>query len=205
MDRAVRSHLDIELFVVRFLFHAVVLDRVLDVLDRSMDRIDGEQAELCIGGPILVGRHVSASLVDRELHLDLYVGVQPADHQLGIQHLEIRKEVRDIAGRQLRLPGHVDRHLLAVDVLDGLNETHLLEIQNDLEHSFHYTGDSSKLMVYARHFHGRDGIPLERTQQDTTQRVADGHSESRLQRTKLKPSEGGGGLEHDYLFRLLKC
>ena len=170
-----------------------------------MDRIDRKQTELRVGGTVLFGGHVSAPFADRQLDLQLYVRIEPADHQIGIQHLKVRKKIRNVPGREFGLAGYADPHLFTVGTFDGFNETYLFEIQNDLKHSFHNTGDSSKFMVYAGHFHRRDRIPFQRRKKNAAQCVADRHPESRFQRTKFKPSERRGGFEHDYLFRFLKC
>ena len=205
MNASVGRDLQIQFLVVGFLLHAVVLDRILHVLDRRVDRVDRQHTELRIGGTVLLGRNVTAALGDRQLDLEFHLGIEAADHQLGVQHLEVGQEVRDITGGEFALTGHVDRHLLTLDTLDGLDETHLLEVQNDLKHSFHNTGDSSKLMIDTGNLHRCDRIALQRREQDAPQRIADGHAKSGLERTEFKTSERRGGFEHYYLFRLLKC
>ena len=123
----------------------------------------------------------------------------------GIQYLEEREVVRNISCRQLRYTRHIDRYLLGILVVNRADKTNLLEIQDDVDHTFHHSRDSGKLMVHAGNLDGRNRIPLQRGEQDTAQSVTDGHTKPRLQRSEFELPERRSGFEHDNLFRFLKC
>ena len=153
----------------------------------------------------ILGRHVTASFADGERELHFSTGCQMTDNQFGIQYLEEREVVRNISCRQLRYTRHIDRYLLGILVVNRADKTNLLEIQDDVDHTFHHSRDSGKLMVHAGNLDGRNRIPLQRGEQDTAQSVTDGHTKPRLQRSEFELSERRSGFEHDNLFRFLKC
>ena len=189
MNRTVGSNLQIQFLVVGLLLHTIVFDRILHVLDRREDRIDGERTEFALGRGILLCGNVAAPLTDRKGDLHLGSRCEMANDQFGIQHLEERKIVRNVSCGQLRYARHVDRHLLGVLVVDRTDETDFFEIQDNIDHTLHHPRDSGKLVVYTGYFDRRNRIPLQRREQDTAQSVADGHSESRLQRSELELPE----------------
>ena len=63
------------------------------------------QSELGVLRTVLVGGNITAAFTDRQIDLHLRSGRQTADHQIGIQHFEERKEVRDVTCRQLGYAG----------------------------------------------------------------------------------------------------
>ena len=205
MNTSIRRDLQIQFLIIGLLLHTVVLNCKLHIANRCVNRIDRQQTKLCIGRTILLCRDVTTTLGNRQLNLKLYIRIQATNYQFWIQYLEVGQEIRDIACGEFTLTGNIHSHLLTIDILDGLDETYLLELQNDLKHSFHNTGDRSKLMIYTGNLDRRDRIALQRREQNAPQRIADGHAKSGLERTKFKPSERRGGFEHDYLFRFLKC
>ena len=88
MNRTVGSNLQIQFLVVGLLLHAVVLNRILHVLDRREDRIDRKRTEFALGRGVLLCGNVAAALTDRKGDLHLGSGCEMANDQLGVQHLE---------------------------------------------------------------------------------------------------------------------
>ena len=147
VNRPVGSNFQIQLLVVGLLLDTVVLDRVLHVLDRREDRVDREGSELAVGRRVLLGRNIAAALADRERHLHLRPRGQVTDHQVGIQNLEERQVIRDISGSQLRHTRNVNGHFFGILIIDCADKTNLLEIEDDVQHILHHTGDSGKLVI----------------------------------------------------------
>ena len=83
-------------------------------------------------------------------------------------------------------PATLIDYLLGILVINRTGKTNLLEFQDNVDHSLHYSRNCGKLMVHAGNLHGRNRITLQRGEQDTAQSIADGHTESGLQRSEFK-------------------
>ena len=128
-----------------------------------------------------------------------------ANHQLGVEHLEERQVIRDISGSQLRHTRNVNGHFFGILIIDCADKTNLLQLEDDVQHILHHTGDSGKLVIDTGDLDSRDCVTLQRREQNTTQSVTDSHAESGLQRSELELSERRSGLEHYNLLRFLEC
>ena len=84
-------------------------------------------------------------------------------------------------------------------------ETNLLEVQDDVLHTFDHTGNGRELLVHAVDPDLTDGKTFQRGEQDATKRVADGLSVSGLKRPEFETAHGVRAFEHDHLVRFLKC
>ena len=62
-DRAIGGYFDNQLFVVGFLVYAEILNSVLDVLDRGINRVDGQGLDILYLDLVFIGRHPAATLV----------------------------------------------------------------------------------------------------------------------------------------------
>ena len=205
VDGTVRGNLDVEFLIVGLLFHTVVLHRIFYVLNGSVDRVNGQDTEFGIRLTVLVCRDIPATFVDGKLHLQFGLRSQVADNEVGIEHLEVRHEIRDVARRQFTLSRDIDGHGFRVHILHRPDKPHLLEIEDDIDYALHHSGDGGKLVVDTGNPYVRYRVTLQRGQQDTAQGISDSHTESRLQRTELEFPELRSGLKHDDLFRLLEC
>ena len=58
-----------------------------------MNHIDG-----VIGVLVLLGRHIAPTLVDRELNLETAGGIDVANLELGVEHLERAEHLANITG-----------------------------------------------------------------------------------------------------------
>ena len=96
-DRAVGLDRHGQLVVVEDLALAGVLDLVGDLLDRAVERVDRDQADRRVLGAVALGRDVALAGVDRELHADLGALVEGAEHEVGVEDLDVADGV-DVAG-----------------------------------------------------------------------------------------------------------
>ena len=205
VNRPVGGNFQIQLLVVGLLLDAVVFDRVLHVLDGREDRVDRKRSELAFSGSVLLGRHVAAAFADRERHLHLRSRGQVTDHQVGIEDLEERQVIRDISGSQLRNTRNVNGYFFGILIIDCADKTNLLQIEDDVQHILHHTGDSGKLVIDTGYLDSRDCVTLQRREQNTTQSVTDSHTESGLQRSEFELPERRSGFKHNNLLRFLEC
>ena len=87
-DRAVGLDLDRELVVVGHLADAHALDPVVDLPDRGEDRVDRDDADRELLGPL--GAEVADAALDRQVHLDRHVvGVEGHEDEVGVDDLDV--------------------------------------------------------------------------------------------------------------------
>src|SRR5207253_2627864 len=77
-----------QLVIVGLLPNAGRLHLVGDAAHRGVDRIDRDQADRSVLGPVLTGRDVALAGVDRQLHRQLGAVVERADDQVRIGDLD---------------------------------------------------------------------------------------------------------------------
>ena len=133
---------------------------------------------------VLRRRDVTAAPLDGQLHLELALGVQGGDVQLGVVHLDAGR------GRDVRR-GHLAGTLLAqvhdhrLVVLGGHDQ--FLEVQDDVGHVFLDAGHRRELVQDALDPDAGDGRARDGGQQRAPERVADGVAETRLERLDDEP------------------
>src|SRR5699024_6521292 len=189
VDGTVRGNLKVEFLIVGFLLHTVVFHGILRVLDGRVYRVDGQNAEFGIRLAVFVCRHVPPTFVGGEFHLQLGLRSKMADDQIGIEHLEVRHEIRDVARRQFALSRDIDGHSFRVHIFHRPDKPHLLEIEDNVDDTLHHARNGGELVVDSGNPYVRYRVTLQRGQQDTAQGISDCHTESRLQRTELEFSE----------------
>src|SRR6201995_2752117 len=160
------------------------LDLVGDAPNRRVDGVDRRPADLLAGLLVLGSRDVAATALDGELHLQLALGVQGGDVQLGVVHLDAGRR-RDV-GR-----GHLTGALLAqvhhdrLVVLRGHHE--FLQVQDDVGDILLHPRNGGELVQDALDPDAGDGRARNRGQERAPERVADGVAEARLQRLDDEP------------------
>src|SRR3954447_21640690 len=115
LDRAVGLDVERELVVVRALADAGGLDVVGDAPHRREDRVDGDDADRLGGGLVVLGRPVTAAAPDRDVELELGVGLERSDLDLRVEDLDARGQV-DVLGRDVAGAGGDERRLDLVGV-----------------------------------------------------------------------------------------
>ena len=204
-DGTVCDNLQVQLLVVRLLFHAVVFHGPVDFTDGRVDSVHGQGAD----GRVLVAEFLcgnkAAALGDGQGDGNLYGGLQRADVQLGIQHLERRQSFGDVLSGKLLLAADCDIRHLGVYSVHHPTEAYLLQVQDDVLHSLNHAGDGLELVLNTRDLDLRDSETFERVEKDATEGVTDGLSVARLKRPELETAHGLGAFEHDHLVRFLKC
>ena len=180
-----------ELVEVRALLDSGGLNLVGDLENRGVDRVDGDASDLGIRIVVEGARDVAAATLDNKFHLEAAIVVEGCDVQLRVVDGHTGRRVNvgsgDLAGTGLPQI-HGDRLVF----LRG--EHKALEVQNDLGDVLDTALNSRELVLDsldldARHRGARDG-----RQQGATQRVANGVSETRLQRLddELRAEFGDG-------------
>jgi hypothetical protein len=148
-----------ELVVVGDLADAAVLDLVGDALDRAEHRIDRDQADRRVLGPVGRGRDVALAGGDHQLHRDRGAIVERADQVLGIHDLDVARQFDHAGGDFARADGAQVETLRAVALhLHG----HRLDIEHDVDHVLADAGDRRELMQHVVDLDRRDGRTLQR-------------------------------------------
>jgi hypothetical protein len=157
----------------------VAFDLVAHAADRREQRVDRDIADRSVLGPVLLGRDIALAGIDRELDVDLGAVVEMADHQLGVQHLDVAGDL-DVAGR------HRARALLGEGEALGALTAHLqgdfLHVQHQVGDVLAHAGERGEFVQNAVDLDCRHCRALERRQQHATQGVAQGKAVAALQR-----------------------
>ena len=177
-DGPIGEDLQGQLVVVGHVTHAGVLHGVIDLVDRSVNGVDGDQADDGLGRLVAVAGHITSAVIEGQLHLELGIVHQGGDVLLGIEDLNVRVAL-DIAGSDLTGGGNIDGHgLLAFAVQLGDDA---LNIQDDLGHIFLHTGNGGKLMLDAIDLDGGGSGAGQRGKQNAAQRITEGSAVAALQ------------------------
>src|SRR5688572_18209675 len=183
-DRRLGLDVDDQLVEVRALLHTGGLDLVGHLEHGAVDRVDRKPADLVVVALVLHRADVAATTLDDELHLDLALGVQGGDLQVGVVHLDARGRL-DVscshdAGTRL-----AEHHRDWLVVLAGDDEA--LEVEDDLGDVLLDALDRGELVQSRVHLDAGDRGTRDRGQQGTTQRVAERVAEAGLQRFDHEP------------------
>ena len=145
-DGLVRPHLDRQLVKVGLVTYTGIFDRVVDLQNRCVDRINGDGPDCGLGCFVLVRRYIAAAVIEGKLHGERTVRSKGGYGLLGIEDLDF-SICLDVAGGDNAFADGFDIDslgLLAVETGDDA-----LNIKNDLGHVFLNTGDGRKLMLNA--------------------------------------------------------
>ena len=75
VDGTIGSNLKYELIVVGLLLNTILLNSVLDITYRGVDRVNGDGVDVCAEHTVLLRRNITTTLVDRQLYLHCSLGV----------------------------------------------------------------------------------------------------------------------------------
>ena len=145
---------------------------------------------------ILLGGHVTASCVDRNLDLEAGAWVDVANLEFGVEHLETAEHLADVTSLKYILARNLDDCLLAVGIVDDAFEAHLLQVEDDVGDVFLNAWDGCELMLHAVDTDVADGISLKSAEQYAAQGVTHGDAVAGLQGAELEFSESVVGLQH---------
>ena len=207
--RPVGGHFESKLFIVRLLLHTIILDRIFDILDRGVDRIQSDDRGV---GPllleefaVLIGRNPAATLVDGEIHRELRVRVEVADNEFGVQNFEPGESFTQVAG--FEHVGSRDFHATGFGLVfvSRLLEADLLQVKDDVCDVFLNPRDGSQLMSNTVDAYRVDGEATKTRKEDAPKSIADCLAVTGFQRTKLELAELRVLFQHDDLFGFLKC
>ena len=142
-----------------------------------MDRIDGNEADTQILIEVLVGSDVTPAALEAHFHIELAAFADGCNVDIFIQYLDVAVGFDHARGDDTGLIGaQVNRFRCIACEL----KRNLLEVENDIRRILDYAGDRLEFVQHALDFHGSDGSSLNRAQQHTAQRIADGGAEAAL-------------------------
>ena len=168
-----------QLVLVEALAGAGRVDLVGDAADGREQRVDRDIADRGIFGTVPVGGDVALAGVDGELDVDLGAVVEMADHQIGVEHLDVAGDL-DVAG------GHGARALLGQRQALRALATHLegdfLDVEHEVGDVLAHARKRGEFVQHAVDLDRGHGRALQRRQQHATQRIAQGQAVAALKR-----------------------
>jgi hypothetical protein len=204
MDGTIGLDVESELLIVGALLDTVVVNLILHILDGSMDRIDSDNTDSGIGILVLVGRDITAALIDGELYLKLCGGLHVADLEVGIENLETVEVTVQVTGLEDGLADNVERNFLILDILNLTAETDLFQFENNVGHILDHTWQRRELVVDTFDADRCDCETFKGREQDATEGIANSDTVAGLQRTELEKATEIVSLKHDHLVRFLE-
>ena len=183
-DRAVGHDVDDELVVVGALADAGALDDVGHALDGAEDGVDRHDADDGFGPLVAVGRHVAGAASDGKGHLDRAAARQRGDVMVGVEDLELGRDVdvgRDDLARLVFDQADLDLVGLTVQAADDA-----LEVEDDVGHVLFEARQGGELVRDPFDLDRAHGRPFERRQEDTPQRGAEGVPKAPIERLYLE-------------------
>ena len=183
-DPPVRPYLHRQTVVVRHLPHAGLLHVEGDAPDGAEDGVDRQFSDPH-PAPLL-GRGVSPSLLDGELHLHLrLVGVGGEQVEIGVEDLDL--------GRSLDVPRRHDALAPGLQVhphrpLPFHLQPEFLDLQDDVDHVLPHVRDRRELVRDVDDADGSHRRAGERGEQHATQGVPQGNAVTALQRADDVPA-----------------
>ena len=183
--RAVGLDLDRKLVVVRHLADAGLLDLVVHAAHRGEDGVHRHHADRHLLG--VLGGPIAHAGLDRQVHLDRSgIGVEREEDEVGIHDLDVGG-LADIGGGDR--PGTTLHELQRDGVARERAEAQLLDVQDDLGDVFLDVLERAELVEDAVDLDAGDGGPLQGTQEDATQAVAERHAVPLLERGHLEAAQ----------------
>ena len=180
---AVGPNLKREFIIVGQVADTGVLHRVIDLVDRRVDRIHRNDPDGGLMLLVLLSRDIAAARSQRDLHGQARIAHQSSDVQVGIEDLDLAVRV-DVTCLDFTLASglNVDR-LRTVAVQLGNNA---LDVQYDLGYIFLDARDRGELMLYAGDLDARRRRARQRGKQDAAQGVAQSGAIATLKRLNNK-------------------
>src|SRR5581483_5595402 len=135
-----------------------ILDLVGDLLHRAEQRVHRDQTDGRVFRTVAVGGDIALAGGDGELHAEIHLLVQGAEHQVGIEDLDIGGGL-DVAGLDLA------RALLAQGYALGTFGMHAqrdhLHVEHDVGDVFAHALDGGEFVQHALDRDGGDGRALQ--------------------------------------------
>ena len=178
-DGAVGPDLESQLVIVGQVAYTGVFNRVVDLVDRRVDRIHRNDADGGLMLLVLLSRNIAAAGSHRNLHGQAGIAHQSSDMQVGIQDLDFAVCV-DVTGLDFALAGSLDVDRLGAVAMQLGNDA--LDVQHDLGYVFLNARDGGELVLYACNLDAGRCRTRQRRQQNAAQGVAQRGAISALQR-----------------------
>ena len=182
-DSLVRPHLDGQLVKVGLIAHAGILDRVVDLQDGCVDRINGDGPDCGLGRFILVRRYIAPAVIEGKLHGERTVRSKGGYGLLRIEDLDLGVCL-DVAGGDNAFADGLNVDGLGLGGVETGDDA--LNVKNDLGHIFLNTGDGRKLMLHALDPDTSGRNAWQRIEQHAPQRIAQRLPKAALQRVDHK-------------------
>ena len=137
-------------------------------------------------GTVAVGGDIALAGGDGELHAEVDLLVQRAEHQIGIEDFDVGDWL-DLAGRDFARTLLAQRQALGTFGMHAQRD--LLHVEHDVGDVLAHARDGGEFVQHALDLDRGDGGALQRRQQHAAQRVAERQAEAALQRFG---GDGGG-------------
>ena len=168
-DGSVGPDLERQLIIVGQIADTGVFNRVVDLVDRRVDRIHRNDADGGLMLLVLLSRNIAAAGSHRDLHGQTRVAHQGSDVQIRVEDLNLAVCV-DIASLDLALAGGLDVDRLGTITMQLGNNA--LNIQHDFGNVFLNARNRRKLVLHTSDLDAGRCRARQRRQQDAAQRVA---------------------------------
>jgi hypothetical protein len=140
MDRAIGLDVEGQFLIVGLLLDTVVVDSILDILYRGVDRVDGDNTDWVTRFFVLIRRDLAAALLNHKLDVELGGGLHVANLDIRVENLETLEILVEVTGLEDTLVFHFEANLLRVDILDLTTETYLFKVEDYVCHILDHTG-----------------------------------------------------------------
>ena len=146
MDRAISIDIYNQLFVVGFLFDAVIFHFELDVSDRSVNRVDSDNAVRLVRLFVFVSRHVASALLDSQFDIKLDIRFHVTNFKIRVKNLEVIEELVDVTSFKDRLVTDNHSNFFSVFAFNLLAEAYLFEVKDNISNVFYHAFNRSEFM-----------------------------------------------------------
>ena len=186
--------LDCELVKVRLIADTRVLDAVVDLQHRGVDRVNRDGADGHRGVLVPVCRDIAAAVIQNQFHVQRTVRSEMGNHMIRVEDFHFRVGL-DVAGRYRAFSRSLEIDGLGTCGMESCENT--LDVQDDLGHIFHHAGDRGKLMLDTGNLHTGECRAGERREQHSAERISERCTVAALQRFHhiLAVCGIGGGLD----------
>ena len=162
LNRAIGSNFECQFLVVGFLLDTVVVNSVLNIDDRGVDRVDSNSIDSVVSIAIFISRHITTALINIKINLETCAWIHVANHELWVQNLEAIKNLTDVTSFKHILARNLDGSLLKFGVFYHSLEAHHFKVEDYVGHVFLYARDCSEFVFHTINANVADRIALKR-------------------------------------------
>ena len=164
MNSSISCNIHYQFFKVSSLFNTSVFNSIFNVLNWSMNTVDGHISKWSILQFIVLSRHISTAFCNGKLNIKFGCVIHGANKQHWVHNIKTLCSITNSTGSKFCLIFNAQGNFFSHHfMINFLFETNLLQIQNNLSNVFSYSFKSSKFMLGTFNFYSYNGITLQRT------------------------------------------